>query len=329
MDSISQETLMLLMLSSIKGVGDKKLLSFLSIPNFKEFSFDEIFFKFLKGNKSEISTVKPTAMLYAEEQIAEAKKREHKIISIFDYCYPSQLKFSNDAPAILFVAGNINILNKKSVAVIGTRDPTEHGKIICERLTKSLIDNNWVVVSGLAKGIDSISHDTCVKHNGQTIAVMAQGLEKIYPAENRELAKKILDTGGALVSEYPYNSHTGRSNFVKRDATQAGLSSSVFLVQTGVNGGSLHASRAILKYGRPLVVVGQSKTDENTRPENAEGSFILLKGEYKDAVNILGFKFDENLLIKMKDKDDLLMVNSVLNNFTHTNYKQSNDFKLI
>ncbi|MFQ1897399.1 DNA-processing protein DprA [Aeromonas veronii] len=329
MEYVSQETLMLLMLSSIKGVGDKKLQSFLSIHNFKEYSFDEVFFKFLKGNKTELSTVKSAASIYAEKQVLEAKNRNHRIISIFDSYYPSQLRISNDAPAVLFVAGNIEVLNMKSVAVIGTREPTEHGKVICERLTKSLVDNEWVVVSGLAKGIDSISHDTCVKNNGKTIAVMAQGLEKIYPAENRELAKQIIETGGALVSEYPYNSHTGRSNFVKRDATQAGLSASVFLVQTGINGGSLHASRAILKYGRPLVVVGQSKTDEKVRPDNAEGNFVLLKGEYNDAVNILGFKFDERLLIKMKDKDDLVTVKSILNEFSFSNNNKINELKLI
>ncbi|VFB10068.1 DNA protecting protein DprA [Aeromonas salmonicida] len=329
-DYVSQETLMLLMLSNIKGIGEKKLLSLRSITNLKEYSFHDILENILREKKENISLLKDKALCYAEDQVAEAKQRGHKIISVFDKEYPSQLTLSNDSPPVLFVAGNIDILNEKAVAVIGTREPTDHGKIICERLTKWLVENDWVIVSGLAKGIDSISHEACLKFHGKTVAVLAQGLEKIYPQENRILADNIIKSGGALLSEYPYKSFTGKSNFVKRDATQAGLSSSVFLVQTGVNGGSLHASRAILKYGRPLVVVGQSKTDENKRPDNVEGNLLLLNGNYKDTVNMLGLKFDENLIIKMKDKDDFTFVNEKIKKHSFFNTQKTQDsFKLL
>ncbi|WP_409421999.1 DNA-processing protein DprA [Pseudaeromonas sp. ZJS20] len=314
---ISQETFTLLMLSKIKGVGTKKLLSLFSMPNMGELVFEDLARNLTKDNRNGSKAIKEESLHFAETQVAEAKNRNHRIISIFDHEYPSHLKLLPDAPPILFVAGDIELLNKKTVAVIGTRDPTEHGKIICERLTKWLVENNWIIVSGLAKGIDSISHKTCIENQGRTVAVLAHGLEKIYPSENRNLADAILASGGAILSEYPYNSFTGKSNFVKRDSTQAGLSSCVFLVQTGVNGGSLHASRAILKYGRPLVVVGQSKTDESKRPENAEGNLILLNGSYNDVVNIIGFNYKESLFLKMKNKDDFSKINESIMCFSN------------
>ncbi|WP_122082866.1 DNA-processing protein DprA [Vibrio coralliirubri] len=243
------------------------------------------------------------AFAKAREQISISISFGHTIISRLDEQYPQSLRVVPDAPPILFCAGNIDLLHKDGITIIGTREPTEHGATIAEKVTKWFSDNNWVITSGLAKGIDTIAHQSCLKAGGETIAVLAHGLEKVYPAQNKELASNILKSNGLLVTEYNYNSFVGRSNFVERDKIQAALAKAVVLVQSDLVGGSLHASRAIIEYKRYLVVVGQSNRDISHGESKILANMLLTNGSPEDKCKLLKAKEShlENVLL-LRDK---------------------------
>ncbi|HBB9961017.1 TPA: DNA-protecting protein DprA [Vibrio parahaemolyticus] len=250
------------------------------------------------------------AFAKAKEQISISISFGHTIISRLDEQYPQSLKAVPDAPPILFCAGNINLLHKESITVIGTREPTEHGVTIAEKVTKWFSDNDWVIASGLAKGVDTIAHQACLNAGGETIAVLAHGLEKVYPAQNKELASNIVKNNGLLVTEYGYNSYVGRSNFVERDRIQAALAKAVVLVQSDLVGGSLHASRAIIEYGRYLVVVGQSKRDIANGESKILANMLLTNGIPEEKSQLL--KTKESLLgniLLLRDKNYFSEIN--------------------
>lgn len=286
---ITEQCRTLIALSYLKGVGSKSLLNLITNYQLLDIDLLELFKLTHKQFQSRHDDIK-NVFKKADEQIHIAQEKNHSIICYADPEYPEYLKAVEDSPIFLFCAGNISLLKSPSVSIIGTREPTEHGLHIAEQVTKWSVKNNWTVTSGLAKGIDTQAHSKCIENLGHTIAVLAHGLEKIYPAENKELASKIIENNGLLISEYKYNSFVAKSNFINRDRIQAALSRAVILIQSGVTGGSLHASRSALKYNRYLVVTGQSKTDEANNIENIQANSILIKGSNIDKAQLLKVK---------------------------------------
>lgn len=159
-----------------------------------------------------------------------------------DSAFPNRLKAIPDAPVLLYAKGNVSCLNNKlTVALIGTREPTKYGILCGERFAGKLANEGFVVISGLAKGIDAASHLGCLKANGTTVAVLANGLDSpIYPKENRKLAEDILIAGGCLISEYGLNIKSRPHFFVERDRIQSGLSCGVIVIETDIKGGTMH-----------------------------------------------------------------------------------------
>ena len=170
-------------------------------------------------------------------------------ISINDTKYPEILKESTNPPAILYCKGNLDLLNTNCIAVIGTRENTKIGEKITKKTVNFLTKNNFTVVSGLAKGVDTISHQSALNNSGNTIAVLPL-IDKIYPAENKQLAQKILDNNGLLISEIKPNTNFHSGQLVKRDRIQSGLSKAVFVIETSINGGSMHATNDAIKLGK-------------------------------------------------------------------------------
>lgn len=326
MKTVSPDTQKLLAIKYLKGIGEKTISSLHSIRNFSELSIEDILILSLnkKGIYSESEII--IAIEQAKKQCDTAQEKGHLIISFFDKSYPENLKNANYAAPILFCNGDIHCLRNNKLTVIGTREPTEHGIVIAKRVTEWFVKKGWAIVSGLALGIDSIAHSTCLDSGGKTIAVLAHGLEKIYPAKNKELAKRIIDNGGLLITEYPYNSFVGKSNFVDRDTIQAAVSSGVVLIQTGISGGSLHASRASLFLNRPLIVAGQSKTDIKNFEQKASGNIFLLSAgqdEIKKMLRLDGY--DQSKLLSLHDSEQYEIVNSKLLELLN-NSKKNSDF---
>lgn len=170
-----------------------------------------------------------------------------------DKRYPDRLRNLSDPPPLLYVRGNVDLLTRERlVAVVGTREPTVFGISAAEELTGALADGGWGIVSGLAKGIDTIAHRTALEHGAPTIAVMGGGLDRVYPAENKDLAARIIDSGGALISEQPFGEQARPQHLIARDRLQSGLSVAVVVAQSGVKSGTMHTVRFAAMQGRPL-----------------------------------------------------------------------------
>lgn len=175
-----------------------------------------------------------------------------KIISYLDRDFPVKLKKIDDPPTVIYTLGNIDCLNEKAIAVIGTREPTEYGAKIAENLGFVLGRDGYSVVSGLAYGCDKFGHQGCLKAGGKTVAVMAGGLDKIYPAKHKELAQEIVKAEGCLLSEYPVNTRIFQNFFVERDRLQSGLSEGIIVVETDVKGGTWHTIQYAKDYDRKI-----------------------------------------------------------------------------
>lgn len=222
---------------------------------------------------------------------------EESIISIYDDLFPiinKNVKNKGDKPYLLFYKGNLSLLNdlNKNVAVIGLVNPDN--KIINREndIVKKLTENDLVIVSGLAKGCDSVAHKSCVDNGGKTIAILPSPLSKIYPAENKQLAEEILQKNGLLLSEYykePKSRSEAINRFIKRDRLQAMFSKAIILIASYRKGegdsGSRHAMEAARKYEIDRYVMYNNKTDENNIQFALNKD--LLFGKYEINVKVL------------------------------------------
>lgn len=201
-------------------------------------------------------------------------------IHVLDYYhkdFPKRLKNIPDAPMILYVKGNLKALNtKKSIAVIGTREPTDFGIKAGEKLSSIFTTNGFTVVSGLAIGCDTAGHLGCVKENGISIGVLAGGLDKIYPKQSRELADEILEKNGCLLSEYPIGESPRKNYFVERDRLQSGLSEAVIVIETDIKGGTMHTVGFAGKQKRLLACLG-GHPDKYWNHPKIQGNNMLVK----------------------------------------------------
>jgi DNA processing protein len=164
-------------------------------------------------------------------------------IAITDAAYPPLLKCIPDPPPVLYAKGDIQILKVLDcVAVVGTRNPTPKGEQVASSVSSKLAAHGFIIVSGLALGIDAAAHQAACQ-DGYTIAVLANPLDTIYPAKNKKLADRILKTHGLLVGELALGDRTYPQSFVRRDRIQSGLSLAVIPVQTDIEGGTMHTVR--------------------------------------------------------------------------------------
>ena len=180
-------------------------------------------------------------------------KNDIKYITILDENYPTNLKKIYDPPVLLFYKGNIELLKYKKIAVVGSRTATNYGMNTAFRISKEL-SKKYVIISGLARGIDSAAHNGSIYANGKTIAVVGNGLDTIYPKENTNLFKSILKNG-LIISEYVVGTKPMPSNFPERNRIISGLSSGVIVVEAAKKSGSLITADLALEQGKTVYAV--------------------------------------------------------------------------
>lgn len=178
-------------------------------------------------------------------------------ISIESKEYPEQLREIYDAPLKLYVLGNKEILKQSSIAIVGARKATEYGKEVALQFSKDLSKNGINIISGLALGIDTCAHLGTLYPDsiGKTIAVLGSGLDEIYPKQNISLARKIIQMGGCLISEYPLGAKPEKMHFPKRNRIISGLSKGVLIVEASEKSGSLITADFALEQGRDVFAV--------------------------------------------------------------------------
>ncbi len=287
-ETISPVTEKLLSYAHAKGIGARRLNKLAGFPDFASAKRLD-----LGQAHPEILTFLPTqdewltANQEAGKDILQAEKFNARILSVLDPDYPPLLASSPDRPAILYVRGNVSALSAKSLAVIGTRTPTAHGKLTAERITSHFAEDGWTIVSGLALGCDAAAHEAALRVGTPTVAVMAHGLQTITPTQNKALAERILASGGALVSEFAFGQEPLPGLYAARDKTQAGLSQGVILIQSDIEGGSLHASRAALRYNRWLAVAYPTERDRTHNEPKIAANLLIADGSAADKSELL------------------------------------------
>lgn len=177
----------------------------------------------------------------ASKEIEFMDRHHIRTVSYYDEEYPDSLAASDNPPAVLFILGHASISQAKPISIVGTRRCTAYGVNFCKSVVKNLseLSSGICVISGLAYGIDASAHTAALENNLTTIAVLAHGLDMIYPAQHRDLAKRILDANGALVSEYPTGTKPFRNNFLARNRIVACIPDGVLVVESEVKGGAM------------------------------------------------------------------------------------------
>ncbi len=224
-------------------------------------------------------------------QLSRLNKWEARIVTLWDKDYPENLKKIYDPPVMLFVRGTLSEEDKYSVAIVGTRDPTTYGKHVSEKFAAELSEEGIAVISGLARGVDTIAHATAVRSGGKTIAVLGSGVDVIYPSENKRLAEQIL-VGGAIVSEYYMGSKPDAVNFPRRNRIISGMSLGTILIETDINGGAMITAGTALDQNREVFAVPGLIFEKKSRGTNKlirEGRAKLIE-DISDVLDELRYK---------------------------------------
>lgn len=244
-------TLLILACLHIPQVGHKTVLKILKSQNDPRFMVDNLL---IRKNIS-VSEWKNYLKL-AESELNKAEELGIRIINYREKGYPQSLLKLKSFPVVIYAQGNLKLLNQSKIAVIGTRKPSKDGLIEGKKIVKSLVQSGFVIVSGLARGCDTCAHQTCLKSKGQTIAVLAGGLDQpVYPKENQTLAEEILESGGLLFSTYALGTKVRPQYLAARDEWQSGLSLGVIVIETGTIGGTKLTMNYCLKQLKPLAML--------------------------------------------------------------------------
>ena len=215
----------------------------------------------------------------SEDEIAFIEKYKITPLFITDKNYPQRLLNCYDSPALLYYRGNADLNTSKIIAVVGTRNNSDYGKTVCEKIMEDLASENILVVSGLAFGIDTIAHKAALKNNLQTIGVLAHGLDRIYPAQNKTLAKQMIEHGG-LLTEFISHTNPDKQNFPKRNRIVAGISDAVIIMETGKKGGSLITAELGNNYNKDVFAIPGRVNDSKS-----EGCNYLIKNNKAALIN--------------------------------------------
>lgn len=203
-----------------------------------------------------------------DTELKRAQKLGINVIIIKDKKYPKLLKEISDPPALLYIKGEFKPEDDLSISVVGARKFTNYGERAVEYIVEPLARNKMVIVSGLALGIDSLSHKAALKARGRTIAVLGNGLDSIYPESNRYLAQEIINRGGAIVSEFPLGTPSFKQNFPFRNRIIAGLGLGTLVIEAALESGSLITARAALEYNRQVFAVPGDIFNSNSEGPN-------------------------------------------------------------
>jgi len=267
-------------LGQIKGLGPVKVKSLLShFPDLpKIFYLDVNALMNVRGISQELALkIKQKAEqlqeseVFISEQLDIAHRLGARLIPITDEDYPKLLKQTSHSPEIIFALGNFETLRKlrdNSVSIAGTRKSTEFGNKCSYKFGKEFAEVGWLVVSGLARGIDAAAHRGCLDANGYTVGVVGSGVDVVYPKETHHERNRILEHG-LVVSEYPFGTRPLAVNLKKRNKIIVGLSEGLLVVQTGIKGGAYNAVQAA-KEQKKLVFAVKPEADQSQFDGNSE-----------------------------------------------------------
>jgi DNA processing protein len=209
------------------------------------------------------------------------------LVTVLDEEYPTNLRLIYNRPPFLFVRGELRAHDDRALAVVGTRSASNEGREQAARLARDLVDHGATVLSGLATGIDTSAHQATLEARGRTVAVMGTGIRRIYPAENRELAARIVEAGGALVSQFWPDAPPTRYTFPMRNVVMSGMGVGTVVVEASSTSGAKMQARLALDHGKRLFLVESLVLQESWAREYAERPGATVVSSVDDVLGAL------------------------------------------
>lgn len=257
----------------------------------------------------------------AEKHLAFIEKHNIQVLFYADDNYPKRLRNCYDSPLVLYYKGTADLNHSRIVSIVGTRNATPYGKLLCKQLAEVLAPYNVIIMSGLAHGIDAAAHKESLNFNIPTVGVLGHGLDRIYPAVHKELTQKMVHNGG-LLTEFLPGTNPDRENFPKRNRIIAGISDVTVVVEASLKGGALITAEIANSYNKDVYAFPGRTTDEFS-----EGCNFLIKtnragliNNPKDLIYYLGWDDEtakkEVVQVQLPlnlSKDELLVVNCLKN----------------
>ena len=286
----------LLLLSSIPGIGHAKIRTlvnkFGSAENVLRAPLHQLIATDGFDQKTAEKILSPSQRdpSFVDDQIKLLDQYRVNIVTFWDDDYPENLKNIFDPPAFLFVRGTLSDTDRYSVAIVGTRECTSYGKWITESLAQERAVRGITVVSGLARGIDTIAHITAIKNGGRTLAVLGSGVDRIYPSENFKLAMDVTEHG-ALISDYPMRTSPDAVNFPGRNRIISGISLGTLIVEAGDKSGALITAEYATEQNREVFAI-----PGNVNVKQSQGPNRLIKNGAKLVESV------DDILVELEHK---------------------------
>jgi DNA processing protein len=199
----------------------------------------------------------------AEDEMKRTVEAGGSVLTPEDEAYPERLREIYDPPAVLWIRGDVRQLARPGIAVVGTRQPSPYGAGMAELLSRDLANRRLVILSGMARGVDTAAHKGAIEAGGKTVAVWGTGIDVIYPKENKKLAEQIVATGGAIVSEYPLGTFPAPQNFPIRNRILSGMSVGVLVIEAAEYSGTRITARCAMEQNRDVFAVPGNVTNKN------------------------------------------------------------------
>ncbi len=245
-----------LRLTLIPGIGgetQRKLLAAFGLPG-AIFGAEPSALHSVVGAKAASLLLESDNQTQVDRACAWAQGEHQHIVTLADPDYPQALLQIPDPPTLLYVRGRLDLLNRPALAIVGSRNPTAQGVLNAERFAAALADAGLLIISGLALGIDAAAHRGALSASAQTLALIGTGIDRVYPARNRELAHEIGEHG-SLVSEFPIGTPVCGANFPRRNRLISGMSRGVLVVEAATESGSLITARLAGEQGREVLAI--------------------------------------------------------------------------
>jgi len=303
----------------LPGVGDVNAKKLIAYCGGVEAVFKQKKSQLLKidgiGTKLADAIVNQHVFKKAEAELAFIDKNKIETLFFTDKHFPNRLKHAMDAPVMLYFKGNGNLNQQKVLAIVGTRKVTAQGKSICDQIISEFAEENLMIVSGLAYGVDTQAHKSSLDYGLNTVGVLAHGLDRIYPSTNRELAKRMMDQGG-LLSDFVSGTNPDPQNFPKRNRIIAGLADATLVIESDTKGGSLITADIANSYNRDVFAVPGRPTDQYSRGTNflIRTNRAALVESANDIRYLMGWdqvkkntQIQQKLFVELKPEEEILV----------------------
>jgi DNA processing protein len=235
-----------------------------------------------------VSRVRPESLNLAQALIERVAAQDVRLITILDDDYPENLKLVFNRPPFIWVRGQVESRKLRAIAVVGTRQATQAGRDTAARLARGLARAGVTVLSGLARGIDTAAHAATLEAGGRTVAVIGTGiLAPVYPPENRDLARRIVDDGGAVVSQFWPEAPPRKANFPRRNVVMSGMAAGTVVVEAGATSGAKMQARLALEHGKRLFLPEALVASQEWASRYATRPGVTVVGDLSDILDEL------------------------------------------